>query len=70
MEVDLLKIRQFINTADFEQHGSELSRSTHVCAQSRPLLVAPWTVNLPGSSVHRLFQARTLEQGAISYFRE
>ena len=33
------------------------------------LSAAPWTVALSGSSVHGIFQARILEQVAISYSR-
>ena len=33
------------------------------------LSAAPWTVALSGSSVHRIFQAKILEQVAISYCR-
>ena len=32
------------------------------------LFLTPWTVALPGFSVHGIFQARILEQVAISYF--
>ena len=38
-------------------------------AQSCPTLVTPWTVGLPGSPVHGIFQARVLEWGAISFSR-
>ena len=31
------------------------------------LFVIPWTGSLPGSSVHRIFQARVLEWVAISF---
>ena len=30
------------------------------------LLATPWT-SLPGSSIHRIFQARVLEWGAIAF---
>ena len=33
------------------------------------LSVTPWTVSPPGSSVHRIPQARILEWAAISYSR-
>ena len=33
------------------------------------LFTAPWTVGTQGSSVHGIFQARTLEWGAISCCR-
>ena len=37
---------------------------------SRVRLVAtPWTVAYPGSSIHGILQARTLEWVAISFFR-
>ena len=32
--------------------------------------VAPWTVALPGSSIHGIFQARILEWVAISFSTE
>ena len=34
-----------------------------------PLFATPWTVSLPGSSVHGHFQARILEWVAISFSR-
>ena len=37
--------------------------------QSCPTLTDPMDCSLPGSSVHRILQARTLEWVAISYFR-
>ena len=36
-------------------------------AQSCPILCDPTDCNLPGFSVHEIFQARTLEWGAISF---
>ena len=40
-----------------------------VCAQSCPTLCDPTACSPPGSSVHGIFQARTLEWVAISSFR-
>ena len=41
-----------------------------VCALSRVrLFVTPWTVYPTRFSIHGIFQARTLEWVAISYFR-
>ena len=34
------------------------------------LFATPWTVSLPGSSVHGIFQARTLEWVTISFSRK
>ena len=31
--------------------------------------VTPWTVALPGSCIHEIFQERTLEWVVISFFR-
>ena len=39
-------------------------------AQPRPTLCDPMDCSPPGSSVHRVFQARILEQVAISYSAE
>ena len=36
-------------------------------AQSYPTLSDPMDFSLPGSSVHRIFQARVLEWGAIAF---
>ena len=36
-------------------------------AQSYPTLSDPMDCSLPGSSVHRIFQARVLEWGAIAF---
>ena len=38
-------------------------------AQSCPTLCDPMDCNLPGFSVHAIFQARVLEWVAISFFR-
>ena len=35
-----------------------------------PILVTPWTGNLPGSSVHGILQARILKWVAISFSKE
>ena len=36
-------------------------------AQSCPTLSDPMDCSLPGSSIHRIFQARELEWGAIAF---
>ena len=41
----------------------------HICAQLCLTLCNPTECSLPNSSVHRIFQARILEQVAISYSR-
>ena len=41
-----------------------------VCAQSCPTFCSPMDFSPPGSSVHGIFQARILEQVAISFPRE
>ena len=40
-----------------------------VCAQSSPTICDPMNYSPPGSSVHGIFQARTLQQVAISHSR-
>ena len=42
-------------------------KSKSEVAQSCPTLSDPMDCNLPGSSVHAIFQARVLEQGAIAF---
>ena len=51
--------------------SSEGSHRLHacVCAHSSPTLCDPKDCSPPGFSVHGIFQARTLEQVAISYSR-
>ena len=46
-----------------------LSLSESEVAQSCPTLCDPMDCSLPGSSVHRIFQARVLEWVAISFSR-
>ena len=46
---------------NLESHG--------LVAKSCPTLATLWTRNLPGSSVHRILQARTLDWVAISFSR-
>ena len=41
-----------------------------VCAQSCPTLYGPMDCGPPGSSVHGIFQARTLEWVAISFKKD
>ena len=42
-------------------------KSESEVAQLYPTLCDPMDCNLPGSSVHRIFQARVLEWGAIAF---
>ena len=42
-------------------------RSESEVAQSCPTLSDPMGRNLPGSSIHGIFQARVLEWGAIAF---
>ena len=42
-------------------------KSENEVAQSCPTLLDPMDCSLPGSSVHRIFQARVLEWGAIAF---
>jgi len=42
-------------------------KSESEVAQSCPTLSDPMDCSLPGSSVHRIFQARVLERGAIAF---
>ena len=44
-------------------------KSESEVAQSYPMLSNPMNCSLPGSSVHRIFQARVLEWGAIAWAR-
>ena len=44
-------------------------KSESEVAQSRPTLCDPVDSSLPGSSIHRIFQARVLEWGAIAFSR-
>ena len=44
-------------------------KSESEVAQSCPILCDPMDCNLPGSSIHGIFQARVLEWVAISFFR-
>ena len=46
---------------------SPVCESERVVAQSCPTLSDPMDCSLPGSSVHRIFQARVLEWGAIAF---
>ena len=43
-------------------------KSEREVAQSCPTLSDPMDCSLPGSSIHRIFQARVLEWGAIAFF--
>ena len=43
-------------------------KSESEVAQSCPTLSDPMDCSLPGSSVHRIFQARVLEWGAIAEY--
>jgi len=42
-------------------------KSESEVAQSYPTLSDPRDCSLPGSSVHKIFQARVLEWGAIAF---
>ena len=45
-------------------------KSESEVAESYPTLSDPMDCSLPGSSVHRIFQARVLEWGAIAFSKE
>ena len=45
-------------------------KSVSEVAQSCPTLSDPMDCNLPGSSMHGIFQARVLEWGAIAFSTE
>ena len=55
------------------EKAKESSTEVHACMLSCfsrvQLFVTPWT-ELPGSSIHRIFQARTLESIAILFSRD
>ena len=42
-------------------------KSESEIAQSYPILSDPMGYSLPGSSIHRIFQTRVLEWGAIAF---
>ena len=46
---------------------SPMHKSESEVAQSHPTLSDPMDCSLPGSSIHRIFQARVLEWGAIAF---
>ena len=46
--------------------GRELESESEV-AQSCPILCDPMDLSLPGSSIHRIFQAGVLEWAAIAF---
>ena len=46
---------------------SPMHKSESEVAQSHPTLSDPMDCSLPGPSVHRIFQARVLEWGAIAF---
>ena len=53
-----------------EECGSQIeeeSESESEVAQSCPTLRDPMDCSPPGSSIHRIFQARVLEWGAIAF---
>ena len=58
--------RRFKNNSPKDTSSSEVKWSE--VTQSRPTLCDPMDCNLPGSSVHGIFQARVLEWVAISIF--
>ena len=45
-------------------------KSESEVAQSCPTVSDPMDCSLPGSSIHRIFQARVLEWGAIAFSGE
>ena len=49
--------------------GIILPLTMHECSVVSSSFVSLWTVALPGSSVHGIFQARMLERVAISFSR-
>ena len=57
------------NLIMFEPGKQTESGSETEVTQSCPTLCDPMDCSLPGSSVHRIFQARVLEWGAISFSR-
>ena len=54
---------------DKGQKNRKVSLSSCVCTQLCPTLCDPMDCNLPGYSVHGIFQAGILDWVAISYFR-
>ena len=52
-----------------ENNFQSISESEIEVAQSYPTLCDPMNCSLPGSSVHGIFQARSLEWAAISFSR-
>ena len=52
-----------------QSHNSPWTKSESEVAQLCPTLCDPMDCSLPGSSVHRIFQARVLEWVAISFSR-
>ena len=66
--ISLLYISTYTDTYIIHIHIYVIC-SVCVCAQSCPTLCDPMDSNLPGSSVHGIFQARMLEWVAISCSR-
>ena len=60
----------------FQQNISKLNPTTHKkdhaakLLQLCPTLCDPMDCSSPGSSVHRIFQARVLEWGAIAFSKK
>ena len=52
-----------------ENNPLSVTESESDVSQSHPTLCDPMDCNLPGSSIHGIFQARTLEWVAISFSR-
>ena len=63
---------QDINARAWDEKGRNVFKETNVLSevtQSCPTLCNPMDCSPPGSSVHRIFQARVLEWVAISFSR-
>ena len=61
----ILKFKAIWKSKNITHFGAGGGLVTKLC----PILVTPWTGNLPGSSVHGILQARILEWVAIPFFR-
>ena len=54
-------------TSDIQKSVQALLAAAVKSLQSCPTLSDPMDCSLPGSSLHRIFQARVLEWGAIAF---
>ena len=59
------KVNVYIEFSDHKKNKVKESEAAQLC----PTLCNPTDYSLPGSSVHRIFQARVLEWVAISFSR-